>query len=107
MRGPEPAGSHDVRKAERISRVGLVALRRHRRADMTGLQTDDRNALLLERRVQPRRQRAGLVPDAAKLVSVRRQGGGEERKSVVEGKSVSVRVGLGGRRIIKKTTRTK
>src|SRR3546814_18556841 len=31
-----------------------------------------------------------------------RAGAGEERKSVVEGKSVSVRVDLGGRRIIKK-----
>src|SRR3546814_17665357 len=31
----------------------------------------------------------------------------EDRKSVVKGKSVSVRVGLGGRRIIKKKFRTK
>src|SRR3546814_11060203 len=32
--------------------------------------------------------------------------GGEDRKSVVEGKSVSVRVDLGGRRIITKNTTT-
>src|SRR3546814_16008151 len=32
---------------------------------------------------------------------------GEDRKSVVSGKSVSVRVDLGGRRIIKKKTRQK
>src|SRR3546814_12311273 len=33
--------------------------------------------------------------------------GGEDRKSVVSGTSVSVRVVLGGRRIIKKTNKTK
>src|SRR3546814_12794883 len=33
-----------------------------------------------------------------------RHGAGEDRKSVVSGKSVSVRVVLGGRRLIKKTT---
>ncbi len=35
---PEPAGAHDMRNAEGIRGVGLVALRRHRRADMLGLQ---------------------------------------------------------------------
>src|SRR3546814_17737607 len=34
--------------------------------------------------------------------SARTRGAGEDRKSVVKGKSVSVRVDLGGRRIIKK-----
>ena len=33
---PEPAGAHDMRNAKRIRGVGLVALRRHRRADMLG-----------------------------------------------------------------------
>src|SRR3546814_13799426 len=41
-----------------------------------------------------------LRPRAAAAVA------GQDRKSVVEGKSVSVRVDLGGRRIIKKKTKT-
>src|SRR3546814_12382900 len=36
-----------------------------------------------------------------RLGPARREAAGEDRKSVVEGKSVSVRVDLGGRRIIK------
>src|SRR3546814_16687697 len=48
---------------------------------------------------QPRRERTGL-----RRTGVR---GSQDRKSVVEGKSVSVRVDLGGRRIIKKKKETK
>ena len=70
VRGAEPARPHDMSYAERIGRVGLVALRRHRGADMTGFQTDDRNTALLQPRMQPRRQRASLVPDAPELRAI-------------------------------------
>src|SRR3546814_15319693 len=44
---------------------------------------------------------AGLrVSDEVKLLAGVKAGFGEERQSVVSGKSVSVRVGLGGRRMI-------
>src|SRR3546814_14896749 len=52
------------------------------------------------------------LDDALRLAETRapelqaREAGLEDRKSVVEGKSVSVRVDLGGRRIIKKQTQT-
>src|SRR3546814_15022878 len=46
-----------------------------------------------KRRLQPALQVAEHLPEVAAL---------EDRKSVVQGKSVSVRVDLGGRRIIKK-----
>src|SRR3546814_17004281 len=50
------------------------------------------------RRRPARQQRAGPQRRAACRATARRQ----DRKSVVKGKSVSVRVDLGGRRIIKK-----
>src|SRR3546814_11155136 len=43
----------------------------------------------------------------AMLVTLGKEGIKTERKSVVEGKSVAVRVGLGGSRIIKKTKKQK
>src|SRR3546814_11367429 len=49
------------------------------------------------RRLVPRRLRAGPQSD-----DVGRGGAGRDRKSVVWGKSVSVRVDLGGRRLITK-----
>src|SRR3546814_17642677 len=45
-----------------------------------------------------------LAVDHVELADHRLQLGARDRKSVVEGKSVSVRVDLGGRRIIKKKT---
>jgi hypothetical protein len=36
MRGLEPAGAHDMRDPQSIVGISLVALRRHRGADMAG-----------------------------------------------------------------------
>src|SRR3546814_15173817 len=53
------------------------------------------------------RRRAGADPQhAASRRSGRSDRGSVDRKSVVKGKSVSVRVDFGGRRIIKKKKRT-
>jgi hypothetical protein len=63
--GPtEPAGAHNMRQAERIRRIRLVALCRHRRAHMLGLQTDRWQAALNELRLQPGRQRSGFMTGA-------------------------------------------
>src|SRR3546814_16407852 len=68
---------------------------------------------------QPQHHRDGVLVDAevvaqlgdqlhaGEVAVVEHQGAVEERKSVVEGQSVSVRVELGGRRIIKKKTKKK
>lgn len=50
----EPAGPHDMRDAERIGRVGLVALRRQRRAHMAGFEADRWNTFRQQFGVQPR-----------------------------------------------------
>jgi hypothetical protein len=57
----EPAGPHDVRQGQRICRIGLVALGRHRRAHMLGLQGHCRQAALDELGLQPGRQRSGFM----------------------------------------------
>src|SRR3546814_14223004 len=56
---------------------------------------------------QQERLRASKAPDPPAMIaaaSMQDVISSSDRKSVVEGKSVSVRVDLGGRRIIKKTT---
>ena len=54
MNGPgEPARAHDMGDAECIGGIGLVALRRHRRAHMTRFQAHRRNAERLEFGMQP------------------------------------------------------
>ena len=70
MRSSEPARAHDVREAEGVGRVGLVALGRHRGAHVAGLQAHDRNALFLEPRVQRRCKCAGLMPDTPELPAI-------------------------------------
>src|SRR3546814_12169315 len=57
--------------------------------------------LIVERVVDTANRTAGIVR-AGNAAYVRR-----DRKSVVEGKSVAVRVDIGGRRILKKQTNTK
>jgi hypothetical protein len=53
----EPASTHQMSNSERVRLVGLVALRRHRGADMERLQAShNRQAKLLQFRMQPRRQ---------------------------------------------------
>src|SRR3546814_15911166 len=56
---------------------------------------------------QPRPMRRALARDDGALGIVTRTATRQDRKSVVEGKSVSVRVDLGGRRIIKKKIQSK
>jgi hypothetical protein len=62
-----------MRDAESIGRVGLVALRRHRRAHMAGLETYHRQPHLLQSGVQPRRQRAGFMANTTELLAIRHQ----------------------------------
>src|SRR3546814_11072272 len=65
-----------------------------------------RRALRFDDAMRLRRQPPGLPRQAADIVMVKLIAAFEERKSVVSGKSVSVRVDLGGCRTIqKKTTR--
>src|SRR3546814_11072155 len=52
-----------------------------------------------------RRPRAGEIGRSDPLPRVQASLPGRDRKSAVKGKSVSVRVGLGGRRLLKKKTR--
>src|SRR3546814_16296516 len=86
--------SSDLRGRLRVRFVADVASRRMGRGDRPRRQRlRGVGAGLYRRRRDPR-----LGHRAA------RGGGGGARKSVVEGKSVSVRVDLGGRRIIKKKT---
>src|SRR3546814_13182148 len=62
-----------------------------------------RNHAALCRTAQPRRHRRSIEPAARRMYrSIR-----SDRKSVVEGKSVSVRVDLGGRLIIQKKKKKK
>src|SRR3546814_16105856 len=76
--------SSDLRDAARAGRNGCVRARATRRRSRVGR--------------RPRANRGGCRGRG-------RRDGSQDRKSVVEGKSVSVRVDLGGRRIIKKKTR--
>jgi hypothetical protein len=73
IRLAEPAGAHQMRQAKRVGGVGLVALGRHRGAHLAGLETHHRNAERLQLRMQPRRQRPGLVPGALQRGGERRQ----------------------------------
>src|SRR3546814_20722203 len=93
-----------------ISFLFFSSRRRHTRcALVTGVQTC---ALPIYRRARQRHRRQGLAAcergrqQTARRYQPgrhRRRGGQkQDRKSVVEGKGVSVRVDLGGRRIIKK-----
>lgn len=50
-----------MRDAERVGRIGLVTLCRHRRPHIAGLQADRLQPKRQQFRVQPRRQGAGLV----------------------------------------------
>lgn len=68
MRLPGPAGAHDMRQAERVGRVRLVALRFERRARMLGFQADRREAEAQHLGMQPRRQRARFVTDPAQAL---------------------------------------
>lgn len=69
MHGPEPARADDMRQRLGIVLVGLVALCRHRRARIAGLQTDHRNAQRLQLGMQPGRERSGLVADTPQGLS--------------------------------------
>src|SRR3546814_17740218 len=86
-------GPIDIRKGF----IGLAAAaQQHQRRDAcSGV------ALAFCRRRGIFEQGLGLYP--SRLL---KRGESQERKSVVQGKSVSVRVDLGGRRIIKKKTKT-
>lgn len=77
MRRPVPAGAHQMRQAQGVGRVGLVALGRQRRPHVTRLPTDRRHAQIFQRRLQPRRQRPGLMPRTPQTGPVRRQGLGD------------------------------
>src|SRR3546814_19641878 len=70
----------------------------------------DKGEMALMRGLRWRRVRPGLRPENDHAWADRRASGNAhtlDRKSVVSGKSVSVRVGLGGVRSIKKKTNTK
>jgi hypothetical protein len=73
IRLAEPAGPHQLREPQRVGGVGLVALGRHRGARLARLETHHRDAERLQFRMQPRRQRPGLVPDALQRGRERRQ----------------------------------
>src|SRR3546814_13445298 len=64
----------------------------------------DQVAVRMDQRRRARFERlfANLVPQASEIVEVALNLGLGDRKSVVSGQSVSVRVDLGGRRTIKK-----
>src|SRR3546814_17216042 len=94
--GSSDVCSSDLVVAGKNQRQALRLYRRH--FDITkGIQT------LVQGRVETKRSKSGPAPssqDAARAESL-------DRKSVVEGKSGSVRVDLGGRRSIKKKKQDK
>src|SRR3546814_15862096 len=83
--------------------LALVRLGEHRgRCLRQDLRLGEVGRLGREVRILDAAARIGQVRGVRRQVVDHR---GQDRKSVVEGKSVSVRVDLGGRRIIKKTIR--
>src|SRR3546814_11144223 len=75
----------------------------HRALELAGAASPSLDAAAAElRAAEAGRQIAGLRPNPSLAIDAEK-----DRKSVVEGKSVSVRVDLGGRRIIKKKKKEK
>src|SRR3546814_14268895 len=82
---------HDLRRVDEAQR--------NEQPDQRGQHVDDRHGVDRLARPDPRREHGVVERDDEGLA-------GRDRKSVVSGKRVSVRVDLGGRRIIKKKKTT-